>query len=175
MNNEETLVELYRIRIEIESRARRRFAMGIGDAYTDDLRKIDEQIKEIEKKIGPQSGFQHTVGEKSDLEIEIIINVNGHQLIIGENKISWDSSSIEWSLLHTLLEKAREVSWDEIIEHYEPYLEKKSEDKNEQKKQIGDARNRINKKVIKESNFKNQLVERKNNQYKFSRKVIKSD
>ncbi|OGZ30762.1 MAG: hypothetical protein A2931_02220 [Candidatus Niyogibacteria bacterium RIFCSPLOWO2_01_FULL_45_48] len=56
MTPEELLFSLYSRRAEIEAEAIKRYQMGIGLPYTDELREIDEQIKEISKRI-PQPPF----------------------------------------------------------------------------------------------------------------------
>ncbi|MDO8451325.1 MAG: hypothetical protein Q7S76_00465 [bacterium] len=66
MEPAKVLLELYAIRNEVEQKAHRRFAMGIGDAYTDDLRQIDEQIAQIEKRTSFK-GF--TIGHPETVQI----------------------------------------------------------------------------------------------------------
>ena len=106
------------------------------------------------------------------ISAEIVLNIKNHELVIGKNKILWDSSSLEWSIFHVLVKRDEETSWDEILEHYEGEKPRNIE---KQQKQVGDARDRINKKVIKESPLKEKLIGRKNNQYRFIKNVTKSD
>ena len=59
MTSEEILFSLYRKRVELEGEAVRKYQMGMGFPYTPELKEIDEQIKEISKRV-PQSVFAAT-------------------------------------------------------------------------------------------------------------------
>ncbi|MCR4334457.1 MAG: hypothetical protein NUV47_01880 [Patescibacteria group bacterium] len=52
MTPEEILLNLIEQKKEIESVATRRFQMGIGSPYPKELKEIDEQIQEAEKRTG---------------------------------------------------------------------------------------------------------------------------
>ncbi len=128
-----------------------------------------ENIQDIKTKI---VSLKNKINQSDKDDLEITLRIQDHELVIGKDKISWDSSSLEWSMFYILMERNKETGWDEILEHY---TGDKPTDTLEQKKKVGDTRDRINKKVSKESVIEDEFIKRNNNQYKFARKVIKGD
>ena len=77
----EVLSRLYAIRKEVEQKAYRRFAMGLGEAYPDELRQIDEQIAQIEKRVPNGTGFTLAATAPVLLSVEKKETVNIDRII----------------------------------------------------------------------------------------------
>ena len=110
MNTLEVLSELYAVRREVEKKAYWRFERGIGYAYPDELRKLDEQIAQIKKRTPgvPSVDFTLTSPPYDDASGEsknkTVVHVDGKKGIYIDEKRRYPISGKRLECVEKLLE-----------------------------------------------------------------------
>ena len=102
--------------------------------------------------------------------IKIVLDVKKDCLSVNSINISIPKETIERSMLNILVDMDTEVSWDEIYDIHEP---RSQADIGVKKKTVGDARKRLNEKIIKRSVLKDELIKRRRGNYSLTKKVTK--
>lgn len=130
----------------------------------DNVKKIISKIHKIKNKL---SETENTI--KS---FKIIVYTKNAVLSVNSIDLPFLEGSLEWSLIMTLVKEDRPICFDEIIEyHYRGDENLYSEKQN--KKSVYDSHKKINKKIIKNTDLKTDLIKNKKNQYQFLKKVTK--
>lgn len=135
----------------------------LGIINTKDVRKTKAKIANLKNKI-------LKLDNNKTKPFKIILNTNENCLMINSVSVPIPKESIERSMIEILVDSGEEVSWDEIYEKNEP--ESNTGD-NEKKKVVSDTKRRLNKKIIKESDLKEELIKQRRNTYSLTKKVIK--
>ncbi len=142
----------------------------LGSLEGPNIKAIRENIASLKQKI---VGKNITDNQKGN--IKIVFNIKKYSLNINADTILFDPSTLDWSLIKVLVEKQYQgktlISWDEVLEFFNgrPYTGKPVIGQ----KQVGDSRDRLNRKIKSSFGLKENLITRKKNQYSLTKKVTK--
>lgn len=133
----------------------------------------DKNYKIIKKKIFDIKN--EIIGAEKDFKnpnFRIILDTKNNNIVIGSDEVPFGVETLEWTILtHLVRKQPSEVSYDEIIENHEQ--DSNYDFQKRDIKRVGDSRARINSKVQKNTVFKRELIKRRKNNYRFSKKVTK--
>lgn len=152
-----------------------------GDVYTEDmvqlgslegqsLQSIKKSIITLKEKITGRD-----LASSKNKSTRIVFEIKTNSLIIGNSSIVFDPDTLDWALITKLVELGANgqtvLSWDEILDFHNgtTFSGKPSVGR----KQVGDSRARVNNKIKKSSDLKDDLIARKKNRYSLTKKVIK--
>lgn len=105
----------------------------------------------------------------NDADFSIILDSGENTLTINSDVLFFAKETLERVMIDLLVERKTEISWDEILDIYDG---KETVHDVREKKVVGDARDRINRKV-KATVLKDDLISRRANNYKLKREVTK--
>lgn len=110
--------------------------------------------------------------QQNNIEINIVLNSENNTLIINSEIIFFAKETLERVMIDALVEKKTEISWDEILDIFDGDCGNEKIQNPSRKREVGDARNRINRKV-KKTDLKEDLISRRENNYALKREVVK--
>jgi hypothetical protein len=128
------------------------------------MKTIKTKINELKNKLN-----KHQAGTASIKDSDIVLDYETCVLKLGNTEIKFRPESDECEFLRIMSEQEphQGLEWDEIAEK----MQRSGTTQQEDKRFIGDTRDRINERIKKELHTPEGLIERKNNRYTISRKI----
>ncbi|MDO8600552.1 MAG: hypothetical protein Q7R73_02950 [bacterium] len=133
------------------------------------IEAIKTKIRELIDELNSKNSAQNKTAGVLIKDSNVVLDYETCVLKIGDVEIKFRPESDECKLLRIISEQEphQGLEWDEIAEKMERHGKTQEEDK----RFIGDTRDRINERVKKEYHTSETMIERKNNRYTISKKI----